>query len=111
MLGSFAVGKTSLIQRYVKGMFSEKYPTTVGVKIDKKRVTIEDKQVNLILWALAGEWGMDDSQIQLLKEKGWRMMLTSAKTGENMDDYISKPFKPESLVAAISRLARASTDG
>ena len=55
MLGSFAVGKTSLVQRYVKGMFSEKYLTTVGVKIDKKEVAVGDRKVNLLLWDLAGE--------------------------------------------------------
>ena len=36
MLGAFAVGKTSLVQQYVHSIFSEKYQTTVGVKIDKK---------------------------------------------------------------------------
>src|SRR5918996_1126978 len=30
MLGAFAVGKTSLVARYVKSIFSEKYLTTVG---------------------------------------------------------------------------------
>ena len=36
MLGGFAVGKTSLVSRFVHGAFSEKYLTTIGVKIDKK---------------------------------------------------------------------------
>ncbi len=40
MLGSFAVGKTSLIQRFVSSIFSEKYQTTIGVKIDQKIVKI-----------------------------------------------------------------------
>ncbi len=35
MLGSFAVGKTSLIARFVHSIFNERYLTTVGVKIDK----------------------------------------------------------------------------
>ena len=38
LLGDFAVGKTSLVARFVRSMFSEKYQTTVGVKIDKKLV-------------------------------------------------------------------------
>ncbi|MBK1648402.1 Rab family GTPase [Rhabdochromatium marinum] len=54
MLGSFAVGKTSLVQRYVTSQFSEKYLTTVGVKVDKKVVQIEDQEVKLMLWDLAG---------------------------------------------------------
>ena len=55
MLGAFAVGKTSLVQRFVKGIFSDKYLTTVGVKIDKKTVTIEEQDVDLILWDIHGE--------------------------------------------------------
>ena len=38
MVGSFAVGKTSLVERYVRSIFSEEYKTTIGVKIDKKTV-------------------------------------------------------------------------
>lgn len=55
MLGSFSVGKTSLIRRYVQSIFSEKYLTTVGVKIDKKQIRIDDTELKLMLWDLAGE--------------------------------------------------------
>jgi small GTP-binding protein len=59
MLGAFAVGKTSLVARYVKSVFSEKYLTTVGVKVDKKDVTIDDRHVSLMLWDINGQ---DDYQ-------------------------------------------------
>ena len=36
LLGSFAVGKTSLVERFVHGRFDEKYLTTIGVKISQK---------------------------------------------------------------------------
>lgn len=55
VVGEFGVGKTSLISRYVDSIFSEKYHTTVGVKIDKKLCIVENSQVNLIIWDLAGE--------------------------------------------------------
>jgi small GTP-binding protein len=55
MVGAFAVGKTSLVARFVHSLFSEKYHTTIGVKIDKKAVDVDGRQVNLILWDLAGE--------------------------------------------------------
>lgn len=55
LLGSFSVGKTSLIQRYVNSMFSEKYLTTVGVKIDKKEIMLGDEHLNLMIWDIAGE--------------------------------------------------------
>lgn len=55
MLGAFAVGKTSLVQRYVHSMFSDRYQTTLGVKIDKKNLQLDGRSVELILWDLAGE--------------------------------------------------------
>ena len=55
MIGSFGVGKTSLVARFVRSIFSEKYQTTVGVKIDKKILEVGDKQVTLVLWDIAGE--------------------------------------------------------
>jgi small GTP-binding protein len=55
MLGAFAVGKTSLVQRFVNSIFSEKYQTTIGVKIDQKMVEVDDKLVTLMLWDLYGE--------------------------------------------------------
>jgi len=59
LVGAFAVGKTSLVQRYVHAMFSEKYHTTVGVKVDKKQVLVGHHAVDLIIWDLHGE---DDFQ-------------------------------------------------
>lgn len=60
LLGSFAVGKTSLVRRYVHSIFSDRYHTTVGVKIDKKavQVTLDDgtfQEVTLVLWDVQGE--------------------------------------------------------
>lgn len=55
MLGSFAVGKTSLVAQFVHSLYREQYLTTVGVKIDKKVVRVGDADVTLILWDLHGE--------------------------------------------------------
>ena len=55
MLGAFAVGKTSLVAQYVHSVFSEKYLTTIGVKIDRKELTINDEAVSLMLWDIHGE--------------------------------------------------------
>lgn len=59
MLGAFAVGKTSLVSRFVRSLFADRYLTTVGVKVDKKIVTIEGDEVTLMLWDL---YGQDDFQ-------------------------------------------------
>ena len=54
MLGPFAVGKTSLVRRFIEGHFDDKYLSTIGVKISRKPVSLESCTVNLILWDLAG---------------------------------------------------------
>ncbi|WP_372770721.1 Rab family GTPase [Pseudoalteromonas sp.] len=55
VVGDFSVGKTSLTRRFVENIFSEKYQTTVGVKIDTKEVALEHGNVKLVIWDLAGE--------------------------------------------------------
>lgn len=67
MLGAFAVGKTSLVQRYVNSIFSDKYHTTVGVKIEKTQVKIKDALVDLIIWDLHGEDDFQHVRLSYLK--------------------------------------------
>ena len=55
MVGAFATGKTSLVARFVKSIYSDIYQTTVGVKIDKKTIKVREQEVNLILWDIHGE--------------------------------------------------------
>ena len=59
MLGGYAVGKTSLVARFVSSIFSEKYLSTVGVKIDKKVVSVDGRDTMLMLWDI---YGQDDFQ-------------------------------------------------
>lgn len=54
-MGSFSVGKTSLIKRFVNSLFDDKYHTTVGVKIDKKEMSIAGIDLTFVIWDLAGE--------------------------------------------------------
>jgi len=146
LVGSFAVGKTSLISRFVKSIFLEKYHTTVGVKVDKKVISIDGAEVTLMIWDLAGddrfgslqlsylrgsagcllvadgtrrptldsaillrdrivevageipfllllnkadlqaEWEITDADLQPLTANGWKILRTSARTGEGVED-------------------------
>lgn len=55
LLGDFAVGKTSLVSRFVHNVFSERYLTTVGVKVDTKLIELNaGRGVKLVIWDLAG---------------------------------------------------------
>lgn len=53
-LGASSVGKTSLIRRYVESIFSEKYHTTIGVKVDKKIIQMQDEMLQLMIWDIEG---------------------------------------------------------
>lgn len=54
MVGDFGVGKTSSVERFVNNIFSDKYLTTIGVKVDTKVVKVNNKEVKLVVWDIAG---------------------------------------------------------
>jgi small GTP-binding protein len=54
LLGNESVGKTSLVKKYVHSIFNDEYLTTIGIKISKKVVIVDDIEVNLMLWDIAG---------------------------------------------------------
>lgn len=55
MLGAYGVGKSSLVRQFVSESFSEKYQSTLGVKVDKKEVCVAEQNIQMMLWDLAGE--------------------------------------------------------
>ncbi len=61
ILGDGAVGKTSLIRRYVHDVFDDKYLSTIGAKITKKVITLKyhgakpDVVLTLMIWDVAGQ--------------------------------------------------------
>src|SRR6187200_563405 len=82
MLGGFAVGKTSLVSRYVSSIFSDTYLSTVGVKIDKKQLAVDGRDVTLMLWDL---YGQDDFQTvqasQLRGMSGFLLVVDGTRYG------------------------------
>jgi len=54
LLGDFAVGKTSLIRRYVDNAYDDKYLSTIGVKISKKLITLDTIECELLIWDVEG---------------------------------------------------------
>lgn len=82
MLGAFATGKTSMVQQFVHSMFSEKYHTTVGVKVDKKEVKLDAGSMNLILWDLAGEDEFQKVQTSYLRgSSGYIFVVDGTRAG------------------------------
>lgn len=94
MLGAFAVGKTSLVSRFVHSMFSDRYLTTVGVKIDKKLVSVANGDVMLLIWDLHGEDDLQEVRPSYLR---------------GMDGYllVADASRPGTLPTAFDLHARA----
>lgn len=61
LLGDHAVGKTSLIKRYVQDEFSDEYISTIGTKVTKKEIVLnfEEPQVQVhlmfMIWDVVGQ--------------------------------------------------------
>ena len=94
MLGATAVGKTSLVRRFVESMFSEKYQATIGVKIDRKLVEMGDTTVSLLLWDLQGEDEFQSVRMSYLR-------------GASGLIYVADGTRPETLVTTKSIRALA----
>jgi len=85
MLGAFAVGKTSLVARFVSSIFTDKYHSTVGVKVDKKQLRIGEHDVNLMLWDLAGEDEFNKVQGTYLRGSSGYLLVMDATRRATLD--------------------------
>lgn len=85
LLGATAVGKTSLVRRYVESMFSEKYQATIGVKIDRKLVDLDDTQVSLLLWDLQGEDDLQRVRVSYLRGAAGLMYVADGTRPETLN--------------------------
>ncbi len=98
LIGEGAVGKTSLIRRFVLDEFDDKYLQTLGTKVSKKELEIPAEgespaiQVDMTIWDIMGQKGFRE----LLKDayfygaKGIIAVcdVTRRNTLEELDDWI-----------------------
>ncbi len=94
LLGDGAVGKTSLIARFVLNKFGEKYIQTIGVRVSKKTVTLnrdgDRVDVDLMIWDILGQRGFERVKtISLEGTQGALLVcdLTRRKTLESIETY------------------------
>ena len=85
MVGVFGVGKTCLVQQFVHSIFSAKYHSTVGVKIDRKAVTVEGQEATLLLWDLAGRDGVEDISVSYLRGSHALLYVVDGTRKETFD--------------------------
>ncbi|MDL2207269.1 GTP-binding protein [Desulfovibrio sp. OttesenSCG-928-M16] len=85
MLGSFAVGKTALVQQYVHSIFTDRYLSTVGVKISKKLLTVDGQEMTLVLWDLEGKDDYVDVNISYLRGAMGFFVVADGTRKETLD--------------------------
>ena len=94
-LGEGAVGKTSLVGRYVYDSFEGDYLATIGTDIHVKMVNVDDTVVKLVIWDIAGQ----DNFAQL--RRAYYMNASGAffvfdttrpETIERVDDWLNALF-------------------
>lgn len=101
MLGAFGVGKTSLVARYVHGIFSEKYQTTVGVKIDKKVVAVGGQEVGLVLWDLYGEDQFQRVQSFYIRGSSGYFLVADGTRPETLDTAQSLQQRAQEVLGTV----------
>ena len=107
MLGDFAVGKTSLVRRYVYDRFDDRYLSSIGVKVSRKDVTLDnDFNVSLLLWDLAGDMEFTGLQANYLRGTAGALLvcdLTRATTLNSIEKYAKRlrSVMPQSVVIIV----------
>jgi small GTP-binding protein len=84
LLGDFAVGKTSLVRRFVEGRFDDRYLSTIGVKISRKSLIRPDHTVNLLVWDLAGGDEHNDNGTGYLRGAAGALIVCDLTRRETM---------------------------
>lgn len=109
MLGASAVGKTSLVRRFVEGGFSDRYLTTVGVKIDRKTVTVGGQEVQLVLWDLNGEDRFQKLEMRYLRGAAGYLLVVDGTRRETLEralllhERVQVALRPVPWVLALNK--------
>jgi len=101
LLGAFAVGKTSSVQRFVRSIFSERYLTTLGVKIDKKVLRANGQEVELIIWDLAGEDEFVMVRLSYLRGAAGILLVVDGTRAETLETALALHKKVEDKIGRV----------
>ncbi len=100
-LGTSAVGKSSLVARFVKGIFSDNYFTTIGVKIDKKSVTSRGKKIDLLIWDLNGEDRFQKLSMNYLRGTAGYLLVVDGTRRSTLDAAIALHHKTQAAIGSV----------
>lgn len=114
-IGDFSVGKTSLIRRFVEGKFSDRYLSTVGVKISRKPIELTDdggesKSLQLLIWDLEGHTkfkSIAPSYLQGSKGALFVADVTRTDTVDRLGDHLNLFFSVNPKGVALVALNKS----
>jgi small GTP-binding protein len=101
LLGAFGAGKTSLVSQFVHSLFSDKYLTTLGVKIEKKSVDLGSQQVDLILWDMHGEDDFQNVNVSYLRGAAGYLLVVDGTRRATVQTAISLHEVAERAVGPV----------
>jgi small GTP-binding protein len=111
MLGDFGVGKTSLVSRFVHSTFSEKYLTTIGVKVGSKEVALAGRApCKLVLWDIAGRSHLDALNMTYLRGASALLLVADGTRERSLHAALdllmqSRTLLPDAtIVLAVNKL-------
>ena len=105
LIGDFAVGKTSLATRFVHSIFSNKYMTTVGVKISSREVTLYDGAiVKLMIWDIAGTSGLKTVDERYLKGAAAYILVADGTRKETLDNALRLDEIAQRITGKVPRV-------
>ncbi len=97
LLGAPAVGKTSILYRYVKNQFSHDYITTIGINYLTKEINLDEKNLaKLVIWDVAGQEKFKFLRKQYYEGTQGALVifdLTRLKTYEELEHWLSEMFE------------------
>lgn len=102
ILGDFAVGKTSLVARFVHRQFTDRYHTTVGVKVDTKEVVAPDgRSLKLAIWDIAGTDTPTELFLRYLRGSSGYLLVADGTRRETLERALQLRKAVESQLAVI----------
>ena len=104
MLGSYSVGKTSLVRRFVESIFSDEYHSTIGVKIEKKSVKTAGEQVELLIWDIHGEDVLQKVQMSYLRGISGYLLVIDGTRRQTLDDGLALNERIAATVGKVPAL-------
>lgn len=91
IFGDGGVGKTTLINRYLKGVFNNSTKITIGIDFYVKKLEIEDIECSLQIWDFAGESEFRSLFPSFVKNSDGGIFMfdiTRYTSLENFDDWL-----------------------